>query len=489
MQQPNILLVVLDATRYDYCSCYGYERLTTPALDRLAEEGTLFENAIAAAPWTLPSFASMFTGLFPSQTSIYDTRYLDPSHETLAQVLRRKGYRTFVISSNSWLSTDFGLVRDFDTVHKLWQLWQIDEDVTSVNVIRRANRGESLYRAAIRSYLLNRKAIPNIVNYLYYRVTQQIDTGASRTLAPFKRWVVRQESPWFAVLHYMEAHLPYRPPRKWWRRFARVPYRVQRLRNSDQRRIFWRHNAGIERLDEEGLESWRDLYAAEVAYQDYHLGRLFEWLRAIGQYDSTCIIVVGDHGENLGEHGLLNHQYCLYETLIHVPLVVRYPPYFKQGERVKAPVSTVDIYQTILDVAGSQRSSTESQSLVANPASREFVISEYGAPSTPPETILSKFGLLPSHFEQFKRGLTSLRTKQHKLILGTDGTLELYDIQTDPLETNNLASRRADLVHELKRMLEAWWKSRNTGLIGQSIARSDVNPAVAERLRALGYLD
>ena len=490
MRQPNILLIVLDATRYDYCSCYGFERRTTPVLDQLASEGTLYEQAIAPAPWTLPVFASLFTGLFPSQIHIYTTHYLDPRYETLARILRRYGYRSFVISNNSWLSTDFGLVRDFSSIYKLWQIIQTKEDVTRLNAIERFKTSNHLYLSVLKNYFLKSNVLRNAINYMYYRLTLQIDTGASRTLAPFKKWVSRQDGPWFAVIHFMEAHLPYRPPKMWIQRFARNEALADRLRNANQQRIFWRHNAGVEHLSAEELEAWRDLYAAEVAYQEHHLGRLIEWIKASGQYDSTCIIVVGDHGENLGEHGLLNHQYCLYETLIHVPLVIRYPAMFEQGRRVQTPVSTLDIFKTILDVAGANSPEVESRSLVPGSSPRPYVISEYGLPGTPPSFILAKFDLKPHHLKQFARGLTALRTERYKLIVGTDGTRELYDVQSDPGETENLAGRETALVQHLFGMLQEWWKECGTGLIGQSITSAiEIDPSVTERLRALGYLD
>ncbi len=489
MQKPNVLLVVLDATRFDYCSCYGYRRATTPALDRLAEEGTLFENAIAPAPWTLPAFASIFTGLFPSQTGIYTTRRLSPEYTTIAGVLAEHGYRSFIATSNSWLSPDFGLVHDFDTVHKLWQIWQAEDDVTSVNVIQRAGADKNIYLAAIQHYLFSPHAFQNIINYFYYHVSQRVDMGASRILKPFKRWVSTQTGPWFAVLHYMEAHLPYQPPRAWWQRFARDPEIVQRLRTADQRRLFWRHNAGVEQLSTQELEAWQDLYAAEIAYQDAHLGRLLEWLRETDQYDSTCIIVVGDHGENLGEHGLLNHQYCLYETLIHVPLVIRYPPIFRQSERVQTPVSTLDIYRTIMNVTGVTSPCQEDYSLIPGSKPRPFIISEYGAPSTPPRSVLSKYGLLPQHLQRFERGLTSLRTERYKMIVGTDGTHELYDLHLDPGEMEDISAHRPKLVEELKNQLQVWWQQHDTGPIGQPATTVKVDPVIAERLRALGYLE
>ncbi|MEM4217086.1 MAG: sulfatase [Candidatus Methanomethylicaceae archaeon] len=490
MRRPNILLIVLDATRCDYCSCYGFKSETTPALDKLAAEGILYEQAVAPAPQTLPAFASLFTGLFPSQTNIYTTRYLDSKYETLARILRRYGYHSLVISNNSWLSTDFGLVKDFNTVHKLWQLVQTEEDITSLNAIQRFGTERNLYLTAFKHYFLKPNAIRNMINYAYYRLTLKIDKGASRVLEAFKKWVSRQNSPWFAVIHYMEAHLPYRPPRVWMRRFARNDVLANYIRNANQQRMFWRHNAGIERLTEDELEAWRDLYAAEVRYQDYHLGQLIDWVRASGQYDSTCVIVVGDHGENLGEHGLLNHQFCLYETLIHVPLVIRYPAVFAKGERVQTLVSTLDIFKTVLDVVGASSPEVESWSLIPGSPMRSYVVSEYGMPGTPSASILAKFDLEPRQLKRFERGLTALRTERYKLIVGTDGTRELYDLQSDPDEAENLAEREPTTTQHLLTMLQGWWREHSTGLIGQtSVKVADVDPSVVERLRALGYLD
>ena len=135
MTQPNILFVVLDATRFDACSCYGHVAGTTPVLDRLAAEGVLFEQAISAAPWTLPAVTSMMTGLYPSQTDIYRRRRLLPGFTTLPTLLRQHGYATFGVTNNDWLSQDFGLQQGFDVVHKLWQIWQTDDDITNLSLV------------------------------------------------------------------------------------------------------------------------------------------------------------------------------------------------------------------------------------------------------------------------------------------------------------------------------------------------------------------
>ena len=487
MQKPNILLIILDATRYDYCSCYGFERLTTPALDQLAAEGTLYEYAISPAPWTLPAIASLFTGLFPSQTGIYATRHLDSRFETLARILGYHGYSTFLITSNSWLSTDFGLARDFMAVHKLWQLWQASEDV----IVHHDGSKFNVYLSAIKKYITKPAAPRNIINYLYHRVTRRIDTGASRTLRPLMKWIKAQQAPWFAVVHFMEAHLPYRPPLKWLHRFARRPELAKQLRRADQNRLFWRHNAGVELLSPEQLEAWRDLYAAELAYQDFYLGQLLEWLNYQGIKESTCIVVVGDHGENLGEHNLLNHQYCLYETLIRVPLVISYPPFFEPGKRVQHLVSTLDIFPTILRVAGIDTPLCSGcYHLLPDSPVRPYVISEYGKPNVPPVTVLAKFGLRPEHFKRFARGLTALRTDRYKIIVGTDNSQELYDLRSDPREVDNLIGKKPEIAQQLLSLLHTWWQKYDSGPVDQTVSlEGRARSSVVERLQALGYLD
>lgn len=134
MKQPNILLIVLDATRADYCSCYNPTLTITPALDRLAHEGVLFERAYASAPWTLPAMSSILTGRYPTETEIETTRVLAPDQPTLPARLKELGYATYAISKNGWFSPAFGLTRDFDEFHRLWQFVQTEVDLTDINL-------------------------------------------------------------------------------------------------------------------------------------------------------------------------------------------------------------------------------------------------------------------------------------------------------------------------------------------------------------------
>ncbi len=491
MHRPNILLVVLDATRADYCSCYGAERLITPHLDRLAKEGTLYEQAISPAPWTLPAFASIFTGFFPSQLNVYENRVLDASPPTLAALLSEHGYGTFAVTGNSWLSVDFGLQRGFDRVHKLWQLIQVPEDVNKLVLDGLTGPKQSrlpVFMARIRKG----NVLKNTINTAYNRFwSHRQDLGASRTAQPLLRWIDGQQGPWFCLAHYMEAHLPQIPPLAWARRFAHDWPLVRQLRGEDHIRLTWRHLAGVEPFSHEVLTAWRDLYSAEVAYADHYLGLLVRALEEQGILDNTVVIVTADHGESLGEHGLLSHQYGVYDTLIRVPLVIRCPAVFPSGARISSPVQILDLFATILEIAGIEPPPSSSQSfLPTHHVPREFAVAqEEGWRRIPHPSVLARFDVQPQSLEQFAHGFTAIRGLEHKLIARSDGNRELYAWQDDPGEENNLASQHPEIVRDLETKLLLWQEQTASTSFEQDTEDWTMDPSTADRLRALGYIE
>jgi len=258
------------------------------------------------------------------------------------------------------------------------------------------------------------------------------------------------------------------------------------------------------------LQVWRQLYAAEVAYQDQALGQLLRWLKQTGRYDDTLIIVVADHGESLGEHGLLNHLYGVYDPLIHVPLVMRGPG-IGRGGQVSDLVQTNDIFGTVLAAAGAPLPA-HARSLLDAGGARRYVVAEYGPPRTPHSDLLARFSLQASDFAPFMRSLAAVRTERHKLIVGSDGALELYDLVNDPAELANRAvshispdaaanDRHAPaasqapgasaVLTDLRGYLAEWRAAVGLAPAQQSanVAPPVVAPEVAARLKALGYLD
>lgn len=492
MKQPNVLLFVWDAVRHDVCSCYGQEPVTTPVLDQIAKEGVLFEQVIAAAPWTLPAMSSIFTGMYPGQTNIYLRRELDRRFPTLAELLAKHGYATFGISNNDWLGNDFGLNRGFQTQHRLWQLVQTREEITNLSLVEKDNAGHALARGAWRR-LWQGNPIKNGINTLFYKFGRYYqDYGAARTTRPLTNWISRQTKPWFAFVHYLETHLQYKPPLEFIKRYAHDLDRCLKIRESDQWRLCWRHNAGVEMFSPADLQAWRDLYLAEVAYTDHKMGQVLEWLRQTGQLDNTLIMVTADHGENLGDHGLLSHSYSLHRPLVQVPLVLRYPGVFAGGQRVSHLVQTIDLWATVLELAGIDRpDGVASESLVGLRPRRDYALSEYGTPLPPHAEAMARFGLTPEQLKHRQRGLTALQTTTHKLIVTTDGSEMLFDLAVDPDETNDVAEQHPDLVASLRQKLQQIWREQEIpGLIGLPIKQQMEIPAdVEERLQMLGYLE
>lgn len=488
MSSPNILLIILDATRQDACSCYDGSPATTPALDNLAREGTQFDNAFTVAPWTFPSLASMFVGCYPSQIGVYVQRKLSNQYPTLAELLRASGYATFAISDNPWMSAEFGLTRGFDRMHKLWQWWQTDRDIN--NITLSDAKGTSRLKAVAQMMAVG-NPFKNAVNVAFYRLVRpRLDYGASRTLRPLRRWIDAQSTPWFAFVHYLEAHMNYRPPRVWRDKFVTDRVLGEQLAAVDQWRLARRHLAGVERLSEIDLRTLRELYLAEIAYADHHLGQLISWLRQTRRLDNTLVIVLADHGESFGEHNMLEHQFNLYDSLLRIPLVVRYPAQFPAGQRVADPVQSLDVFATALEAAGLPTGDLVSQSLQpSHRAPRTRTYAEYGVPRMPHPRWLQRFGLEPAQMEPFQVGYTSIRTDTRKLIVGTDHSLQLYDWRTDRAETRNLIDVEPETVEMLLSDLEAWWQANGGGLAGDPAQMSITNPKVEARLRALGYLD
>jgi arylsulfatase A-like enzyme len=489
MKQPNVLLIILDATRVDHCSCYNPALPTTPALDELAEDGLTFQAAFACAPWTLPAMSAILTGLYPAQNDVEAKRLLAPTDQTLASRLKAQGYATFAISKNNWFGSEFGLTQGFDVFHKLWQLLQTKTDLTEVSLAQ-AYPGQNLVISAARS-ALHGNWLKNAVNLVSRRVKalRDSDYGARRTLRPVQQWISAQSGPWFALVHYLEAHLEYKPPIQWAQRFTDDWPQAQTLLAADQVRRCYRHITGIERLTPEELQVWRQLYAAEVAYQDQAMGQLLRWLKQTGRYDDTLVIVVADHGESLGEHGLLNHLYGVYDPLIHVPLVMRGPG-IGRGGQVSGLVQTNDIFGTVLSAVGAPLPD-HARSLLDAGGMRRYIVAEYGPPRTPHSDLLARFSLQASDFAPFMRSLVAVRTAQHKLITGSDGTLEFYDLANDPAELVNQAAGAPETVVELQGLLAEWQSA--VGLAPAqptaSVAPPVVAPEVAARLKALGYLD
>lgn len=313
---PNVLLIVWDTVRARSLSLYGYERETTPVLDSLSREAVVFDAAISAAPWTLPSHASLFTGRYHHELSVTRTTPLDDTYVTLAETLRERGYRTGgFVANTGWVGRKQGMARGF----------QVYRDQPPISP-----------GAILASWHISAFA-PRVFGLRSTRIT------ADHVNDSFLSWVdagADDGRPFFAFLNLFDAHEPYLPPGDVGFEFAEgVPLHT------------WPYWTAREYSPDE-LRELTDAYDSCIFYLDDRLGRLVEALRERGLLENTLLVLTADHGESLGEHqpDLLGHDNNIYYDVLHVPLVFLQPSRLAEGIHHAAPVSTIDIPATLFDM-------------------------------------------------------------------------------------------------------------------------------------------
>jgi arylsulfatase A-like enzyme len=447
--QPNVLLVVLDTTRADVLSCYGGPTGTTPAIDALAAESTLYRGAYATSFWTLPSHGSMLTGRYPSEAgATSETNHLPEQVTTLAERLAGEGYRTAAVVRNPWLSAERGFAQGFE--HYL-EAWRGDD-----------SRGEV-----------------------------EGEQAATAAAVEWLRTSIGGNDPFFLFVNLNIAHLPYTPPEEVFGRFASQDWPAARLARLRTIEGGWEHFAGALPLDAADFQILRELYTSEVAVADSLVADLLDAVRGPGALDQTLVIVTSDHGENLGEHGLIDHLYSLFDTTVRVPLLIRYPERFTPGVEVDDVVSLVDLVPTVLDTCGVLDSDNDADaSLLARSlcdgghGRREEVFAENGRPINGIR-LLQRFP--DFDVREIDHEMRMIRTDRHKLVWKVGRAAELYDLAADPGETTDRGDVDRELRNELLDSLRLWVAELDTTLRPGRFSSSDHESL--QRLRALGYVE
>jgi arylsulfatase A-like enzyme len=413
---PNVLLIVMDTVRAQSLSLYGYHRQTTPHLERWAQSGVVFERAISASPWTLPSHATMFTGRWPHELSTNWEDALDGTYSTLAEALSAHGYITagFVANTN-YLGYEFGLDRGF--VH-------YEDYVVSPQ--------EVFVSSSLGRWLATDASIRKLLGY-YDNITRQ---DAAAINDHFLAWLARAEHrPFFAFLNYFDAHEPYLPPGSFAERFGPDLPRGNDLLTQDLRRSL--RQDWFKRLPAE-IKTELDMYDGAIAYIDHQLDRLFSELQKRGLMENTMIIVTSDHGEQFGEHGLFLHGNSLYQPLLHVPLIISFPARVPGGRRVATPVSLRDLPATIVDLTGLQERKLFPGTALFH-VGREGERSEEPAPAA----VFSEVSRAPwgeKWYPATKGDMQSLTDARYQYIRNGDGREELYDLERDAAAKKDIAA-------------------------------------------------
>jgi len=403
---PNVLLIVLDTVRSSNLSLYGYERPTTPQLARWAADATVFERAIATAPWTLPSHGSMFTGREAGGVEGGWKRPISQAPRTLAESLNSRGYATAGFVANlRYTSYESGLSRGFvhyDDYRVSWPLLLLHTALTRID---------------FRTTLLHARSPRQALSAIQHSSIASADMPArvrihaDQIAGAFLDWQQAvTDRPFFAFLNMMDAHGPYTSPASFRERFA----------SSDATPI--------------------DLYDAAIAWEDHVIGDLLDTLKARGVLDQTIVIVTSDHGEQFGEHGLTDHANSLYLPLLHVPLFIRYPAGVPAGRRVDALVSLRNLPATVLELAGATDPEIPGASLSA---AWRSALAVHGDVTAELEQGINVGAALPNA----RGNMVSRFDERLHYIRNGDGREELYDYRADPQELRNLAGEPAMRAH------------------------------------------
>ncbi|MBN1825245.1 MAG: sulfatase [Candidatus Eisenbacteria bacterium] len=427
-ERPSVILITIDTLRADRLGCYGAPRTRTHAMDRIAAEGVLFSDCVTPVPSTSPSHATILSGLYPRSHGLRENGApLGEDVPLLSEAMRREGYATVAFVSGFPLLGEFGFDRGFD---------RFDDRLVDGFVDRDGER----------------------------RGTERI---AEKTVDAFLVWLEREEGPFFAWLHFFDPHSVYAAPGP----FRRMYY-DGRERDPANRSL-----EGIEIPAYHGLAGVTDvnypiaLYEGEVSYTDHQLERLLDGLERRGLADRVLLLVTGDHGESMTEHGYyFGHSHFLYEPSLHVPLLIRWPGRLPEGAIRTEPVSLVDIPATLMDLLSlGAVFPTEGRSLA--PLAR-------GEGDTREEAVFLERPRIRSAGE-----LRGVRSGPWKYLDDPERGEELYRLDVDPEERENLIDTEAEEAARLRRMLEEHMRGDSAD------EEYTVDEETRKTLRGLGYVD
>lgn len=397
----DIVLVVVDTLRADHLGAYGYGRGTSPRLDALARQATVFDSAWSAAPWTLPSVMSIMTSRYPSSHRVEnDGLKLASDVPTLAETLNKAGYATGGFVAHVYVSSAFGFDRGF----------QVFDD-----------------------FGLSRPG---------YRLEAGMEPTADKVTDAALAWLGRQgRKPVFLLVHYFDPHWPYDPPERYRTLFPDAYAGPLDARYDS----ISRYLDPMVTIPADYREFLIDRYDGEIRFVDDEIGRLLDGIAASGRAPRTWVIVTADHGEEFKDHGSMGHGRRLYEETVHVPLVIgrpaagAAPPHARPDPagRVSVPAGGIDLFPTIAALAGVPTpAGLQGESLVPLLRARPGGPGGAGPPADRPlvcETIR-----LNAH-------LKAVRRERLKLIQSMDeNRAELYDLAADPLERRDLVTARPD---------------------------------------------
>ncbi len=439
--RPNIILISLDTLRADRLGLYGYERNTSPNLDKFSKEAAIFENASSVTSWTLPAHVSMLSGLYPSSHKVTQKKGNKISEKTklLAEILKENKYRTFGFANGGYVSSHYGFKRGFEEYPRSGPkgIKNDDQEVRALHK-EKGGTGVGLYRAKEKISELNNK------------------------------------EPFFIFVHTYDIHCPFHPPEPYYSKFI-----TNSRTDIDSSKCVQYEES--ENLTREQVWTLSDRYDGNIAWADNTLGEFFDWFDQTEASKNTYVIITSDHGEEFFEHGFVDHANSLYKELVHVPLIVRGPGI--QSRHFKETVSLVDIVPTVLELLGINWQGE------SDGASYASLLKSGKSKNKLPEWRLA----------ELDRGkvLRSAYDDKSNMILDKDEKTfetvkkEYYSHTDDPFEKNNTFNLENENIkkrfNELNKRIESFSSVPAEPKKDENTQTEEDKPENLEELKSLGY--
>lgn len=445
----DIILITVDSLRADHVGWHGYDRNTTPNLDKRAASGETFTSAFSHACSTRPSFPSIMTSSYALEYGGFER--LSPKRTTIAELLNNTGYKTAGFHSNLYLSADFGYDRGFnqffDSKSDPGVLAKLRQEVKT-----RFDSDGTLYGFLQWAFNATEKQTGIELGSAYI--------GAEEITNRALNWAENtDEAPRFLWVHYMDVHHPYVPPEEYQHRFREDP-----INDRDAVQLRRKMLESPETVTNTELQSIVDLYDAEIAYVDAEIERLIKTIQAEWDSDPT-IVFTADHGEEFLDHGQFSHSATFYDEVIHVPLFIERG---KQAEYDNL-VGLLDLAATLAEEANIDQPDNfrgDPLSLIDDQWERSSVVSEWADTETGDRRF-------------------AVRTPNWKYIRKENNMEELYDLSEDPSESDNLIDDNSTILSELREIIDEHETIINEHQ--EDLGTVKMDEEVRQRLRDLGY--
>jgi len=434
--KPNIILIIVDALRCDHLGCYGYQRNTSPNIDRVAKKGIIFDRAYAQSNWTLPATATLFTSLYPTSHNVLSGKeILSKQSKTLIEDLKLAGYRTAGFSGNPFFWGNFGLRQGFGSFHF----------------------GQSNFIC---------KVWPSVIGEISRRLFMPTDEHFMKQAIS---WIKSNKSQkFFIYLHYMATHAPYCIPKAYEEIYAKeeIPDRV----DFPHKRFL--RDVEINSVQKKNLI---DRYDGAIRFVDDQIGKLFDILHSLDLEEDTLLIIAGDHGEAFGEHGDWTHGYTLYQETIKIPLIIWYAKIRYSHTRSNELAGLIDIKPTISNTVGIKQSEIyQGKDLISQTTKKGDLYQQR-----------------EGREEIFSEGVSDLKciitSTNWKLISDkAKGKIELYNLEEDPEEKHNVFNLYPEVAKDLQGRLSSKFEELKKQVLRP--AKASISAQTKYELKSLGYL-